>query len=245
MQLTLESWVPKAARERIEKLWTAPWLTDAGRAKLHRLATYPLMKTDVWGRLPKEPADQEGDIIEWTVRAPRLFWLKHRKRPKKKAQLIDHLIRKPPITTPDFVMWAACILRDSMWSLRADTGELWHDHWKGDPNIDPDKALEFIQHVIDFYATYWEIQDQCLADLPSVINSNSPKSEQQFTTMLLDTKLHQLYGRRCEKVAAALANVAFDLGRTEEIDEGRVRKQRKLKGATKQNAGNSGPKLDQ
>ncbi len=78
----IPNWVPDAARRQITELWAYPWLDDAERKLLDRLATYPAMKTGVWKKLPSEPKDFEGNIINWAWAA--FVWFRRRPPPYPK-----------------------------------------------------------------------------------------------------------------------------------------------------------------
>ena len=57
--------LPQAVKRRIAELVAHPGTDDHGRALLERLATYQIMKTDVWGKLPSEPSDLPERLIDW------------------------------------------------------------------------------------------------------------------------------------------------------------------------------------
>jgi hypothetical protein len=69
----IPAWVPEAARRRLGQLMSDPSLRDDARALLERLATRESMRTEVWDRLPSEPAGVQDQIIHCAYYSVTLF----------------------------------------------------------------------------------------------------------------------------------------------------------------------------
>ena len=76
-------WIPSAARDRILELRQGVVSTPEELVLLDRLATYEVMRTEVWQKLPPSAVGMEGRIIDWTVAGLRLAAARF---PKNKAE---------------------------------------------------------------------------------------------------------------------------------------------------------------
>jgi hypothetical protein len=124
MPLMVPDWVPEAARRRMNELYTEPWVGDRGRALLQRLATYPAMKTEVWGELPSKPKGVEGRIIDRAVHAVMIFPRLRRPYPKTRRKWREwavHREKNPPLPEPAYASSLALALWEQIVELRTDT----------------------------------------------------------------------------------------------------------------------------
>jgi hypothetical protein len=99
-------WVPQAAQNRISELCRSPLGADkANRALLERLATDEAMRTEVWEKLPPEPANFQGEIIAFAFHAYTTFRMLACPYPKtgSKATWLawaKHREKNEPLTDP-------------------------------------------------------------------------------------------------------------------------------------------------
>jgi hypothetical protein len=110
----IADWVPEAARRRINELRETPLGADEENCRLlTRLATYEVMRTEVWGKLPSVPKDFERCIIDWAFAAFTLFPVLRRPFPKtksKKVQWANHRAKHLPLTDPSYLSGLAGLL---------------------------------------------------------------------------------------------------------------------------------------
>jgi hypothetical protein len=213
--LRIPDWVPDAARRALAELWTHPWLDDAERKLLDRLATYDAMKTGVWEKLPSEPKDFEGDIIHWAWGAFVIFRRRRRPFPKTKSKAkwedwAKHLRRD---FLPDFAHTSslARIVRDQMIGHHGDAQPYWQHFWEGDKNLTLDQVIVVIDQVSAFYRKVDENYWLFLRSLPEVKRWGGKKPSQKFFTEVLSKRMTATYGKPLDSIVATLAEVGFDL----------------------------------
>src|SRR5262245_5785275 len=151
----IPSWVPAAARRALAELRTHPWLDDAERKLLDRLATYDAMKSGVWEKLPSEPQDFQGNIIHWAWAAFVIFRRRPRPYPKTKSKAkwdewAQHLPRQ---TLPDFRHTGNLlrIVLDQMLRHYGDAQAYWQRFWEDDKNLTLDQVIVIMDQVSSFY----------------------------------------------------------------------------------------------
>jgi len=138
--LRIPNWVPDAARRQLAELWALPWLDDAERELLDRLATCDAMKTGVWEKLPSEPKDFQGNIIHCAWAAFVIFRRRRRPYPKTKSnakwnEWAEHLSKQ---TLPDFEHTGNLlrIVLNQMTRHYGDAQAYWQRFWEGDRNLE-------------------------------------------------------------------------------------------------------------
>jgi hypothetical protein len=208
-------WVPEAARRCINELRKTPLGMDdeIGGGLLTRLATYEVMKTEVWGKLPSVPNDFEANIITWAFRAFTVFPALRRPIPKKKSKIIElagHQAKHPPLTDPGYVRDLTLLLWEKIFECKDETISYWDRFWEGEKSITPDKVLNILDQLMQFYARMDEEYQRLLASLPKVTRWNS-KAAQKFFTDYLSRCMRETYGQPLDSIVATLTEVAFDL----------------------------------
>jgi len=208
-------WVPEAARRRINELRETSFGMDddIGGGLLTRLATYEVMKTEVWGKLPSVPNDFEANIITWAFDAFTLFPALPRPIPKTKSgrvQWANHLAKDLTLTDPGYVRDLALLLWEKIFECKDVTISYWDRYWEGEKAITPDQVLTILDQLRQFYTRMAEEYRRLLAPLPKVKRWNS-KAAQRFFTDYLSQRMREIYGRPLDSIVAALTEVAFDL----------------------------------
>jgi hypothetical protein len=104
-------------------------------AALDRLATYEVMRTEVWQRLPESAAGMEGRIIDWTVIGLRLAAAIRPPFPKNKVQFAEHLAKYPARSPDQSAATLARTLVEAMDENRQDAEGIWEEYlqtmWRG------------------------------------------------------------------------------------------------------------------
>jgi hypothetical protein len=224
--LRIPDWVPGAARRRIIDLRAQPWLDDKGGGLLARLATYDVMKTDVWKKLPPEPQHVEGNIIDWAFKAFTIFPRLRRPIPKTMSKMREwakQIEKYPPLPEPRFVAFSALELRDRILPLKVDTDAYWSRFWEGNMSVTPDQVLTILDQLCLFYIRMDEENQARLASLPEVKRWNA-NAAQKFFTDYLSRRMNETYGQPLDSIVAALAEVAFDLPKGVEAETVRGRR---------------------
>jgi hypothetical protein len=212
--ISFPAWVPEPARRRIKALREAPPASNGIDDLLERLATYEVMKTDVWERLPSEPKEIQGDIVGWVVFAVSMFPKLRRPPPKKKAEwseLLKHYQKYPPLPSAEGISGLADALSDSIRKVKTETDVCWDRLWEGDKSILPDNVLAILDQLRIFYLRMDAENRAFLAALPKVKRWKGDKAKQKFFTEYLSECMKQTYGQPLDTIVAALAEVAFDL----------------------------------
>jgi hypothetical protein len=223
-----EAWVPQAARKRINELCTMPFaIDDTNRRLLERLATYLLMKTDVWEKLPSEPQGIEGTIIDWAYSAYTIFPALPRPYPKTKAKWREwatRLEKHAPPPDPAYLSQLSHQLWEDISRLKGETDFYWPSLWDGDKSITPDQVLSTLDQLRAFYARMDNEYQKFLATFPRVSRWNA-KAAQKFFTEFLSSRMKEAYGQPLDAIVAVLAEVAFDIrkGLSPETVRGRRR----------------------
>jgi hypothetical protein len=210
--ISFKAGVPESARRRINALHETLPASTGLHGLLERLATYELMKTDVWARLPSEPKEIQGDIVEWVVFAVLMF--PRGPAPKKRAEWPEwqkHYQKYPPLPSLEGISGLAVALLESMRRLKTETDLCWDRLWEGDKSITPAEVLAILDQLRIFYLRMDAEHGALLANLPKVKRRKGDKAKQKFFTEYLSGRMKQTYGRPLDTVVAALAEVAFDL----------------------------------
>jgi hypothetical protein len=214
MQFAFPSWVPELARARITDLYAAPWLHDDGRALLSRLATYPVMKTEVWEKLPSEPKGAEGEIIDRVVHAVTIFPRLPRPYPKaagKWREWAKHLQNHAPLPDPAYAASLVFSLLQKIAELKPDTDANWNRLWEGDKSINVDQIFAILDRLHLFYSRLGEEYRLQLAAFPNVKRWGGDKAAQKFVTEHISNYMNATYGHPYDSIVAALVVVACDL----------------------------------
>jgi hypothetical protein len=236
-QIRFPNWVPRAARQRITELKSSPLGNGECRALLARLSTDTAMKTEVWKKLPAEPNDFEGNIIDWTFFAVTIFPRLARPVPKTMAKLtewVEHRKRYPVLPNPETVSGYAFLLSDVIQGLKTETDLYWDRLWEGDRSIRIDQVLVILDQIRLFYLQMDEENRALLDFLPQVKRWHGGKPAQKFFTDYLSARLKQTYGQPLDSIVAALAQVAFNISKG--VDAETVRGRRRIVVITPENS---------
>ena len=139
-KILFPAWLPQMARQRIGELRATLEGPDAaaGRGLLLRLAKNPVMRTEVWKKLPSTPRGREGDIIDWAFLAYTLFPILPRPWPTTKAKWREwakHREKHSLLTNPAYLSQLAHQLWEEISKLKDDTERYWPSLWEGDRSI--------------------------------------------------------------------------------------------------------------
>ena len=149
--LPFPAWVPSAARRAIEDLWEDRSLDEAARATLIRLATYPDMHT-VWEKLPGEPENAAGDVIQCAMIAvmafPMLRPMPQTERREAWDRWAQYRRKRPLGLTDESHSWSAAELRDAIGKISEAS---WSHHWQGDPATDRAHVVSILDNVARTY----------------------------------------------------------------------------------------------
>lgn len=232
MKSAIPSWLPASARQKILALLKTPGLTDANRALLVRLATYPAMKTDVWNRLPSKPPGKEGVIIESAFHAITLYSILPVPRPSSTAKKgawkkwADNLTAHPPALTPASAHARACLLVEAMNLLETDIAHCWPSYWDGPKNVSREQVVSIVKRLPNFFARMDGEHQRFIENIPGVTRRGKRILPQRFFTLLLSKRLQEIYGKPLDTVVAALAEVTFDI--SDGLDAETVRGRRRI-----------------
>jgi len=212
--ISFPAWVPEPARRRIDALSEAPPASNGIDDLLERLATYEVMRTDVWERLPSEPKEIQGDIVSWVVFAVLMFPRLRRPHPKKSSEWhewLKHYYQYPPLPSGEDMSAFALVLLENMRKIKTETDLCWDRLWEGDKSIKSDEVLTILDQLRLFYLRMGAESRAFFATLPKVKRWKGDKAKQKFFTEYLSECMRQTYGQPLDTIVAALAEVAFDL----------------------------------
>jgi hypothetical protein len=213
-EILFPTWIPQAARNRIAELCASPLaIDDTNCGLLKRLATHPAMKTEVWEKLPPEPKDFEGTIIEWAFFAYTIFLVLRQPYPKTKAKWRDwatRLEKHDSLTDPARLSQLSYQLWEELFKAKLTMDFHWPSLWEGDKSIRPDQLLSFLDQLGVFFGRMQEEYRALFAKLPKVNRWNA-KAPQKFFTEVLSRRMRETYLQPFDSIVAALTEVAFDL----------------------------------
>lgn len=223
--MQIPKWVPEAASRRLAELMLDPSLRADDRELLERLAIYDAMKTDVWERLPSDPAGVENEIIDWAYysvtsfssliptplqlgKPPKKGDLKKPKGDLKKwAKIIQE---RPAGTATDTAVGLAVQLAQAMLERKNEYAFYWPQCWQGDKSITLAQSIEFVCSLGLFLDRVNKAQQAIVAALPPIKRPYSAKTPEIFFTNIMSSRLKVLYGRKLDGVVSALVDVVFN-----------------------------------
>lgn len=191
--------VPDAAADMLRKLWRDhPHQRDRGR--IHRLATFEIMRANVWQVLPKEPAGLEGEIIYSAF-----YW---------SSREMANIVKTGKFPTPTLsfeeiakhlvMVRKALIERESSvreeWSRRADQFQLPHFQ-------DSLESIEDLHKIID---SFIEEERDVIRGFPKVRKKRSDKVEEIICSKMMAVRMIEFYGDPLHTVVIALVDAIFD-----------------------------------
>jgi hypothetical protein len=245
--------IPPAARNRILVWRQRDDVTPEELAVLDRLATYEVMHTEVWQRLPPSAAGKEGRIIDWTLTGLRLAAARF---PKTKAES-EYVARLGARWTAQDAATRASSLLEAMDEKRQYAEGTWEAYsqttWREGyeqlrqlygkqvemvdlravrPTLSYLEARNIVEWIAHFFKVLWA-EDRALAATlqPSKIRK---KQAANVRELYLSEFLSQWFIRQFDDpydpIVGALVSVALDLkpGPDAATIRGRRRRQRKI-----------------
>jgi hypothetical protein len=209
-----ERWVPEVARQRISELRALPTLTADDHRLLDRLATYPVMRTEVWEKLPPSAKGAEGFIILWVFLAAR-FAADHRPPlPRRKEEIPRYLQKYPPTYTPENAAAFASMLLDAMKTTSYHAQECWTSQWPAHPHVTLtfENVVSIVEQIGTFYSALDEAHKKFLAtiSLPDIRKKNARNAREWVFTRLLAHHFQKRFGKPLDPIIAELSAVVFD-----------------------------------
>jgi hypothetical protein len=212
--LTFDAWVPEAARVKLTELFDADNTRDVVPGLLERLATYPVMKSEVWEKLPSELKESEGSIIEWAYLARALFpffTFPHARTRADQLEWVRQIRRYPPLSSPKNAAGLAWLLRNEILELKTLTDSWWSRLWPGESSLTPDRVLTILEQLQVFYDRMNREFAATFDGLPKVKHWRGARAAQIFFTEYLSARMTEACGKPLDSIVAALTEVAFDL----------------------------------
>jgi hypothetical protein len=218
-QVAFEIWVPPTARQKISELRALPTLSDDNRRLLDRLATYPMMRTGVWEKLPPAAKGAEDFIIEWAFIGAQFVAAYRPPWPRRKKQLGEYLRKYPPIFAPENVAAYASMLLDAMKATSHRAKEGWSSLWSGDPRVTFEDVVSIVEHIATFNRRLDEKDQEIFASvsLPNIRKRNARNAPEWLFTRLLADHFQRRFGKALDPIVAELYGVVVD---QDEVVEG-------------------------
>jgi hypothetical protein len=226
MDSHIPKWVPESARKKISEMYAAADLREEERKLLDRFACYLTMDSGVWQKLPLEPADLHGSLIEFAFLVVINFSaLIPRPGPKakwaKSLRWSEILHQSPPGESPDSAALIARYFLQSVYALKGVSTQYWDDFWEGDRSINLDKIIDHIEQLASFYNRLAMRRQQWVDSLPRIKWPYSKNTPRHFFSQAMSQWLVTHYGRPFHEVVTALTEVAFDV--SESLEKENIR----------------------
>jgi hypothetical protein len=207
-----ETWVPRAARQKISQLRAIPNLTENDHRLLDRLATYLAMRAEVWEKLPPSAKGAEDFIVEWVFNAAQLAAAYRPPLPRRSGQIPEYLQKYAPILTPEIADGRALMLLDAMKATNHYAKEAWPSLWPGDRRVTFEDAVSIVEYLAAFYRRLDEKDKEFLAivSLPDIRKKNARNAGEWLFARLLATHFQGRFGKSLDPIIAALSAVVFD-----------------------------------
>jgi hypothetical protein len=200
-RIDFERWVPKAAKSELRQLASLP---DADRRLLERLASYEVMRDEVWKKLPAAAQGAEHRIIALTCATAEIV---------KAWQKIESVRKHGSLHTAKKVARLASKLLDAMKQTSGDArGDLWQFLWPGDRQITFEVALLMVEQLATFYsaADDWYIGVAEESDKLSTLRKRNAKTARQIVfARWLAGCFQSEFGKPLDPIVAALSSVVF------------------------------------
>jgi hypothetical protein len=201
-RLDFPKWVPEAAKRELQQLAND---SEADHRLLKRLASYDVMRSDVWQKLPAVARSAEHLIIRRTYAVARLvqIWL----------QLED--IRKNswlPEAGKVASLAAKLLAAMKKASPGSDWHVLWQRVWPGDRMTFED-ALLFIERLEAFYRDADELYEVIVegsTNISQLRKKNARNASEIVFTRGLTSLFQHDFGRPLYTIVEGLASVVFE-----------------------------------
>jgi hypothetical protein len=200
--LEFEEWVPEAAKCELQRLASLP---EADHHLLKRLASYEVMRGEVWQKLPPAARGAEHLIIRRTHAVARFVLAWQTLEDIRKYSCFRRANKIASLATKLLAEMKQATVNANDWQ------ELWQCLWPGDGTTFED-ALSLVERLATLYrdaAARYEGVAELSANLPLRKKNAREAREIVFTRFLADSFQHD-FGRPLDVVVAALASVVFD-----------------------------------
>jgi hypothetical protein len=219
-------WVPKGAASRITERLAEPGLTLAVKELLTRLATYDAMKTEVWGKLPPNPPEMEGRIIDFVCLALNEADGLRPPWPRKREDVAEYLRQYPTKFSYAEMGRLAEVLGSEMTQQGSTSRTYWDELWPGDPRLDLADITKILSDTAEFYNRLGMKAAMAARILPPAPRKRRSKTARQtHFGRIMSRFFEDAYHSPLDPVVTALTGVAFDLsdGPTTDTIRGRRR----------------------
>jgi hypothetical protein len=206
-----ERWVPLAARQAINEL-RAQTEDQHRRMILDRLANNPIMRTDVWERMPPEVHGRENEVVVWAYGY---------------VCAANNFVPPMPIRKKDFKRWqtdnrrslarssltSVATLADLLLQAMADTVDDARVLHPADSSKTIDEMREQVCGIRDAYRRMVEAKAALDGKFPIFMphKRRSKSARQTMFTVSMSARFQELFGSPLDEVVAALTSVVFDL----------------------------------
>jgi hypothetical protein len=201
-----EKWVPPAARRKLEALAEQE---PGDYSLLHRLATYQVMRDEVWSKVPAEKADTVIHEVWARARFAGAWQILHRN-----LKHLPHRLAKN----------AARSAKKLLYDMEQANGDLslswplWPDDQQIMTSAEFPRAFETARAAVAKLATFYSRVDEQYKESVEASNElswvlrkkNQKKARQILFQRLLMKRFQELFGSPLDTVVAAISSVVFD-----------------------------------
>lgn len=211
--LLMPPWVPAVAAAQINKQLADHAATPAMCGLLNRLATYEVMKTDVWEKLPAECLPSAGWVINSVCLAYDTAMAIKPPLPKRKEDWTDYIQKYPVQSSCGELASLAKVLEEGMKPWEPFMAHFWAEMWTGNPEVTPRKAMEFLLALDDLFKRL-DVEArklQALANLPPLPRKKGSLTvHETYFSQTMSGFFLERFGKPFDPVVTALTEVAFD-----------------------------------
>jgi hypothetical protein len=201
-RLNFETWVPEAAKSELQQLANTP---DGDHPLLRRLASYTVMRDEVWKKLPAAARGAEGLIIRQTYAVARVV---------EAWQTIEHVRKYNSLRPAKHVARLASKLARAMKQTSGDASDIWH-LWRGDGQVTFAVALSVVEQLATFYCDaddlYKELGEQS-NKLSRLRKKNAKNAPEVMFARWLASSFQREFGKPLDPIISALSSVVFNKG---------------------------------
>jgi len=220
-------WIPSAARDKILELRQREDSTPEELAVLDRLATYEVMHTEVWQRLPPSAVGMEGRIIEWTVVGLGLAATTRPPFPKNKVEIAEPLAKYP--RAQDAATLAGNLLK-AIDENRQSTEGLWEAYTRTKLSyLEARNIVEWLAYFFDLLSVKNQLVAAALK-LPRIRKKKAENVKELYLSRFLSQRFIDDFHDYYDRIVSALVGVTLDSedGPDAVTIRGRRRRQRKI-----------------
>ena len=175
---------------------------------IDRLASHPLMRSEVWQNLPSCARGAEGVIIEWAFVAARMA-AAH--RPLSALASAEPLTKATPNLAAEAAAQHASMLLEIMRGTSVEARLWWPSLWTGDPWMTFERVLALIGQLETFYSCLEQTGRQLAKALAlPTARKGSERAPERFFARLLTSLFLGQFGEPFTPIVAALTAVVFE-----------------------------------